>query len=167
MILPTINGISPSSQRLPPGHWATLLEFLTDRFPHIASTIWITRMSKGELVDETGLKLSPLSPFRAGACIYYYRELENEPAVPFEETILYRDKHILVADKPHFLPVTPAGRFLRETLLVRLKNKLELEHLVPLHRIDRETAGVVLFSLSPTTRGAYASLFQQRKIRKT
>jgi tRNA pseudouridine32 synthase/23S rRNA pseudouridine746 synthase len=71
-----------------------------------------------------------------------------------------------VADKPHFLPVVPAGRFLHETLLVRLKRKTGLERLVPVHRLDRETAGVVLFSLNPASRGAYVSLFRERKVRK-
>jgi tRNA pseudouridine32 synthase / 23S rRNA pseudouridine746 synthase len=123
-------------------------------------------MSKGEVVDEDGIPFSADSPCRRGRFIYYFRELERETPIPFEESILYRNAHILVVDKPHFLPVIPSGRFLRETLLVRLKKKLKLEHLVPLHRIDRETAGVVIFSHNPETRGDYASLFHKRQIRK-
>jgi tRNA pseudouridine32 synthase/23S rRNA pseudouridine746 synthase len=164
--LPTIEGLSPSSIWLPPGPWKTISDFLKDQFPGVELTTWHARMAKGEVIDETGLMLNPESPYRAGACIFYYRELENEPHIPFFESVLYRDEHILVADKPHFLPVTPAGRFLKETLLVRLKNKLHLEHLVPIHRIDRETAGIVIFSLNPATRGAYVSLFQKRKVHK-
>lgn len=124
-------------------------------------------MNKGEVVDENGTPLNAESPCRRGSYIFYYRELERETPIPFEESILYRDDHILVADKPHFLPVMPSGRFLRETLLVRLKKKLELEYLVPLHRIDRETAGMVIFSHNPGSRGDYASLFQKREISKT
>jgi tRNA pseudouridine32 synthase/23S rRNA pseudouridine746 synthase len=123
-------------------------------------------MSKGELVDETGLRLNPGSAYRMGACIFYYRELESEQSIPFDEHILYQDEHLLVVDKPHFLPVIPAGRFLHETLLVRLKKRLKLEQLVPIHRLDRETAGVVMFSVNKATRGDYASLFHDRKIRK-
>jgi len=123
-------------------------------------------MRKGQVVDETGLRLDGGSPYRVGACIFYYREVESETVVPFDEYVLYRDEHILVADKPHFLPVVPAGRFLHETLLVRLKRKGQLDWLVPVHRLDRETAGVVLFSLNPATRGAYVSLFRERKVRK-
>ncbi len=89
-------------------------------------------MEKGEVVDEHGVPLHPDSPCRKGALIFYYRELDHETRISFVEAILYQDDHILVADKPHFLPVIPSGRFLRETLLVRLKKKLKLDSLVPL-----------------------------------
>lgn len=123
-------------------------------------------MAKGEVVDAAGSRLSPTSSYRSGVRLYYYRELEAERNIPFEETVLHHDEHLLVADKPHFLPVAPAGRFLQETLLVRLKRKLGLDFLVPIHRIDRETAGIVLFSTEPATRGAYHSLFEKRQVRK-
>jgi tRNA pseudouridine32 synthase/23S rRNA pseudouridine746 synthase len=122
-------------------------------------------MAKGQVVDETGRRLDPATAYRVGACIFYYRELESEGAIPFVEHVLYQDEHILVADKPHFLPVIPSGRFLHETLLVRLR-KQRRENLVPVHRLDRETAGVVLFSVNPGTRGHYTSLFRNRKVRK-
>jgi tRNA pseudouridine32 synthase/23S rRNA pseudouridine746 synthase len=123
-------------------------------------------MAKGEVADETGLRLDAQSAYRAGACIFYYREPQAESLIPFAEKILFQDENLLVADKPHFLPVIPAGRFLRETLLVRLKKKQNLEHLVPLHRLDRETAGIVLFSVNPETRGFYSRLFNDRKVTK-
>jgi tRNA pseudouridine32 synthase/23S rRNA pseudouridine746 synthase len=123
-------------------------------------------MSKGQVVDETGRRLASGSPYRVGSCIFYYRELESEKTIPFVECVLYQDEHILVIDKPHFLPVVPAGRFLHETLLVRLRKKGKPAALVPVHRIDRETAGVVLFSINPTTRGQYVSLFRNRKVKK-
>jgi tRNA pseudouridine32 synthase/23S rRNA pseudouridine746 synthase len=124
-------------------------------------------MARGEVVDGTGLRLAPDSPYRRGTCIFYYRELPAETPIPFEETILYQDERILVADKPHFLPVIPTGRFLHETLLVRLKKKTGLAHLTPIHRLDRETAGVIIFSHDLASRGAYQSLFQQRLVDKT
>jgi tRNA pseudouridine32 synthase/23S rRNA pseudouridine746 synthase len=164
--LPIIDGVSPSSQWLPAGHWKTILDFLMERFPKVDSTTWLSRMAKGELVDETGRRLNSGSAYRAGACIFYYRELGPERRIPFDEHILYQDEHLLVVDKPHFLPVIPAGRFLHETLLVRLKKKWKLDQLVPVHRLDRETAGVVLFSVNPITRGDYTSLFRNRRVRK-
>lgn len=123
-------------------------------------------MAKGEVVDETGQQLHPESRYRAGACIFYYRELENETPIPFSESIVYQDEHLLVADKPHFLPVVPAGRFLRETLLVRLRSQGQPDSLAPIHRLDRETAGLVLFSRNPETRGDYTALFRERKVKK-
>jgi len=164
--LPTVDGIGPSRVRIPAGPWKNILEYLEERFPKVKSATWISRMEKGNVVDEHGAPLKANSPCRKGALIFYYRELEHETYIPFEESILYLDDHILVADKPHFLPVIPSGRFLRETLLVRLKKRLMLENLVPLHRIDRETTGVVMFSHNPKTRSDYASLFTKHAVRK-
>ena len=152
--LPEIKGVGASRQCLPPGDWPTVLDYLLFRHPKIGAAKWVSRMAKGEVVDDRGRKIDPRSAYRPGVCIFYYRELDAEEQIPFAEKILYRDEHLLVIDKPHFLPVIPAGRFLRETLLARLKRSENLEHLVPLHRIDRETAGVVLFSIEPATRGA-------------
>lgn len=164
--LPIVDGVSPSSQWLPRGHWQTLLHFLAEQFPEVATSTWISRMAKGELVDENGGRLTPASPYRVGACIFYYREVESEKHIPFDEHVLYLDEHLLVVDKPHFLPVIPAGRFLHETLLVRLKKKWRLDNLVPVHRLDRETAGVVLFSVNKATRHGYTALFRNRKVKK-
>jgi tRNA pseudouridine32 synthase / 23S rRNA pseudouridine746 synthase len=164
--LPIVEGIAPSCLWLPSGQWETILDFFKERYPYVKRATWLSRMAKGAVVDETGLRLHSGSPYRVGACIFYYREPEPEIGIPFVERVLYRDEHILVVDKPHFLPVVPSGRFLQETLLVRLKKKESLEQLVPIHRIDRETAGLVLFSHNPASRGDYASLFQQRKVTK-
>jgi tRNA pseudouridine32 synthase/23S rRNA pseudouridine746 synthase len=165
--LPIVDGVAPSYLWLPAGDWPNLLEFLAQRFPAVERADWVARMARGEVVDGTGLRLVPDSPYRRGTCIFYYRELPAETPIPFEETILYQDERILVADKPHFLPVIPTGRFLHETLLVRLKKKTGLAHLTPIHRLDRETAGVIIFSHDLASRGAYQSLFQQRLVDKT
>jgi tRNA pseudouridine32 synthase/23S rRNA pseudouridine746 synthase len=124
-------------------------------------------MNKGEVADEKGARLKADSHYHQGAFVYYYRELEQETPIPFEERIVYRDEHIVVADKPHYLPVIPSGRFLRETLLVRLKKRLNLEYLVPIHRIDSATAGLVVFSHNLKTRSVYASLFNEYQVKKT
>ena len=165
-LLPTVAGVGPSSRWLPAGQWKTVLDFLKEQYPQVAVETWTARMTRGEVVDENGLLLNPQSPYRVGACISYYRELDDEKIIPFVEQVLYRDEHILIADKPHFLPVIPSGRFLHQTLLVRLRKKYKLEGLAPIHRLDRETAGVVLFSVNPQTRGHYTSLFRSRKVRK-
>jgi tRNA pseudouridine32 synthase/23S rRNA pseudouridine746 synthase len=164
--LPVVEGVGPSRQWLPKGPWQTVLQFLCERFPHVETAVWLSRMEKGEVMNEKRATVDAETPYAAGSCIFYYRELESEIKIPFAHSILYRDEHLLVADKPHFLPVVPSGRFLHETLLVRLRKKENLKHLVPLHRIDRETAGVVLFSLNPETRSRYAELFNNRKVNK-
>jgi tRNA pseudouridine32 synthase/23S rRNA pseudouridine746 synthase len=164
--LPIVEGVGPSCQWLPAGPWKTVVDFFKEQYPHVDAETWTARMANGQVADETGRRVDPETAYRVGACIFYYRELENEKAIPFVEHVLYQDDHILVADKPHFLPVIPSGRFLQETLLVRLRKQGAPEALVPIHRLDRETAGVVLFSVNPKTRGHYTSLFRDRKVRK-
>jgi len=164
--LPMRDGVSPSRHQLPEGDWLTMLAFLLHHFPKVSKQIWLTRMEKGEVVDGDGVQIQPNHPYRARAMLYYYREVEDETPIPFDEVILYRDEHLLVVDKPHFLPVTPSGRYLHETLLVRLKRKYRLEHLTPIHRLDRETAGVIMFSTNPKSRGDYHALFNNCAITK-
>ena len=164
---PTVDGIGASSVRLPPGDWPLLLDFLCQRFAEVPRAIWAARMQDGRVHDADGQRLDPASPYRPGRLIHYYRDLSVEAPIPFEATILHRDAHLLVADKPHFLPTIPSGRFLRETLLVRLKQQTGLDDLIPLHRLDRATAGLVLFSVNAETRGAYSALFAGRRIDKT
>ncbi|MDQ3919992.1 MAG: pseudouridine synthase [Acidobacteriota bacterium] len=164
--MPTVDGVAPSRQTLPAGRWRTVLEFLSERHASVGAEVWAARMREGRVVDEAGRRVTPETPYREGARVYYYREPGAEARVPFGEEVVHLDEHILVADKPHFLAVAPAGRFLRETLLVRLKMRTKLDALVPVHRIDRETAGLVVFSVNPRTRGAYASLFERREVSK-
>lgn len=155
-----------STVHLPPGPWATVLEALCAHFPAIDRAQWLDRMARGRVLDEAGRPITSVSPYRVGLCIRYWREVADEEPIPFAETILHLDEHLLVADKPHFLPVTPAGRFVEETLLARLVKRTGNANLVPLHRIDRLTAGLVLFSTSPDSRTAYQALFRERAIEK-
>jgi tRNA pseudouridine32 synthase/23S rRNA pseudouridine746 synthase len=165
-LLPTVAGVGPSSRWLPAGPWKTVLDFLSEQYPQVDVETWAVRMARGQVIDENGRPIDLETAYRTGACISYYREVNDENVIPFVEQVLYQDEHILVADKPHFLPVIPSGKFLRQTLLVRLRQKYNLKNLVPIHRLDRETAGVVLFSVDPKTRGDYTSLFRNRKVRK-
>ncbi|RYD16842.1 MAG: pseudouridine synthase [Lysobacteraceae bacterium] len=158
--------IGASRLQVPPGAWSTLLDCLCERFPAISREAWRDRFARGRVMDASGAPIGVDAPHRAGSEIRYFREVEDEPAIPFEESVLHVDEHLVVADKPHFLPVTPAGRFVRETLLARLTWRLGNPDLVPLHRIDRDTAGLVLFSANRETRNAYQSLFRLRRVAK-
>ena len=156
----------PSRLQLPPGPWTTVLDGLCARFPAIPREVWVSRFARGRVQDEAGRPLSVDAAYRTGMEIRYFREVEDESAIPFVESILHADDHLLVVDKPHFLPVTPAGRHVRETLLARLIERRDAPHLVPLHRLDRDTAGLVMFSTCPATRDAYAALFRERRVAK-
>lgn len=164
--LPVRAGVSPSCLVLPTSGAGSMLDFLAQRLPVVDRRQWEQRMRAGEVVDERGRWVEPERPFEPGIRLYYYRSLAEEPLIPFAENVLYHDAHLLVADKPHFMPVTPSGRYLHHTLLVRLKHRLCLPELSPLHRIDRDTAGLVLFSVQRSTRGLYQGLFRDRAITK-
>lgn len=160
------NGVGRSCVALPAGPWATQLEFLLHRFPKIECGEWLARMQRGDVTDAQGSLVRPDARFTPHTKLFYYRSLPPEPRIPFDEVVLYQDDLIVVADKPHFLPVIPSGRYLQETLLVRLKRKLGIDTLAPVHRIDRETAGLVLFTVQPHTRGCYHALFRDRAVDK-
>jgi tRNA pseudouridine32 synthase/23S rRNA pseudouridine746 synthase len=143
-----------------------VLDCLCARFPAIDREVWLERMRRGRVLDEQGQALGPEHAYREGLRVHYFREVERETPIPFEEAVLHVDEHLVVADKPHFLPVVPSGPYVEETLLARLIRRLGNPHLVPIHRIDRLTAGLVLFSASPESRGAYQALFRERRIAK-
>ncbi|MCI3945143.1 pseudouridine synthase [Pseudomonas syringae] len=155
-----------STLYLPPGPWATVLDCLCAKFSAISREQWLDRIARGRVLDADGKTIAPDLAYREGLKIHYFREVPNETPIPVVETILYADEHLVVADKPHFLPVTPAGEYVEQTLLRRLIHRLDNPDLVPLHRIDRHTAGLVLFSASRQTRSAYQSLFPTRRIDK-
>ena len=155
-----------STLYLPPGRWPTVLECLCAHFPAISREQWLDRIARGRVLDSNGKPIDTQLPYREGLCIHYFREVPNEKVIPVQETILYADEHLVVADKPHFLPVTPAGEYVEQTLLRRLIHRLDNPSLVPLHRIDRHTAGLVLFSANPQSRSAYQQLFPTRRIDK-
>lgn len=163
---PLRNGLAASRLQLPAGPWRTLLDALSALFPRVPREDWQRRFERGLVLDAGGRTLPPDAPCREGALIQYYREVPAELPIPFTETVLHADAHLVVADKPHFLPVTPAGGFVEHTLLTRLIRTLGNADLVPLHRIDRGTAGLVLFSANPGSRAAYQALFRDRLIAK-
>ena len=136
---------------------------LTSRFgPEVAA-----KAVAGEVVDQQGAVLDPATVLPAGAIVYLYRELRDEVPVPFDIPVLYQDEDIVVADKPHFLATMPRGRHVAETALVRLRRQLGLDELSPAHRLDRLTAGVLLFTARREVRGAYQTLFARGAVHKT
>lgn len=164
---PPIDGLPASTLQLPPGTWPLVLDCLCERFPAVTRMQWLERMARGRVVDDDGQWLTPETPYRVGLEVHYYREVCDELPIPFHEVVLHGDADLLVADKPHFLPVTPGGAHVHETLLGRLIRRTGNDALVPLHRIDRDTAGLVLFSANPRSRARYQALFRERRIVKS
>ena len=159
----------PSKLSLPqinPGI-TTVLEYLVLRFPAITSDVWQQRMVDGKVHWHDGSLISASCAFSPQQRVYYYREVDREPVIPFSEKIIFQDELILVAYKPHFLPVTPGGGYVKECLQGRLRNRTGNQQLQAVHRIDKATAGLVLFSVKPDSRHQYHNLFEAHKVSKT
>lgn len=167
--LPVRDGVSASCLVLPSSRqplWPTLLEALAQRLPSVSRDEWAQRLARGDVVDAQGQPLRADSPCTSGQRVHYWRQVADEPALPFAHAVLHQDAHLVVADKPHFVPVTPSGPYVQGSLLVRLKRELGLPDLSPLHRIDRDTAGLVAFAVRPADRNAYQALFRDRRVHK-
>ncbi|WP_072687109.1 pseudouridine synthase [Rhodococcus marinonascens] len=164
--LPVRNGLNPTRLRMPDvGTWPTVLEYLVARFPHDEIRLR-EKVAKREVVDEHGLPITESTPFAHRRFVYLYRDPPVENRVPFEIEILHRDENLVIIDKPHFLASTPRGAYVAESALVRLRRDLDLPELTPAHRLDRLTAGVLIFTVRREVRRDYQSLFDQRRVTK-
>ena len=157
--------IGASHLHLPAGPWRSLLDGLCDVLPGVDRATWLARLQQGKVLFQ-GQPLAVDSPYREGMRVEYFREVANEREIPFAVEILHHDEHLLVVDKPHFLAVAPAGQWVEQTVLRRLQKQLQLPELLPLHRLDRLTAGVMLLSCQRSSRDAYLSLFRQQRMHK-
>ncbi len=165
--LKNLNGVGPSKVFLPEGPYLTVLDFLERRFPRGTRIGWEKRMQAGRVLNQDGLVLHPNTGYLPNSIVYYYREVVENFVIPFQENIIYEDEYLLVADKPHYLPVTPVGPYLQETLLVRLRQRTGIDELSAVHRLDLETAGLVMFTKQANMRNVYAGLFRNRLVDKT
>jgi tRNA pseudouridine32 synthase/23S rRNA pseudouridine746 synthase len=145
---------------------STILGYLAARFQHVSPEAWAARAERGLVKLEDGTTVQSDSAYRSGVTVLYRREVLSEPAPVQEPAIIYRDEHIVVADKPHGMVVTPAGNLVERSLLVWLRRTTGLFSLAPLHRLDRDTAGLVLLSIQPVSRGPYHRLFSQGAIER-
>lgn len=146
--------------------YPALLDFFAQRFPNIGREVWQERLESGKITTDAGEIVTLNTLYLPNARLRYYREVADEPAIPFEERILFRNEHLLVVCKPHFLPVTPAGKYVNQCLLYRLRRTTGLSDIAPLHRLDRETAGVVMFSVNASSCARYNALFHSGAVRK-
>ncbi|MGW5030311.1 RluA family pseudouridine synthase [Streptomyces nigra] len=164
--LPQLNGVDPVRVRLPAADgWATVRDHLVARLA-AGDGVIDGMLDAGRIVDATGRPVARDTAYAPGMYVWFHRELADEERVPFTIEVVHRDEHIVVADKPHFLATTPRGSHVAETALARLRRDLGLPALGAAHRLDRLTAGLVLFTVRPEERGAYQSLFRDRLVAK-
>ncbi|THA67614.1 pseudouridylate synthase [Streptomyces sp. A0958] len=167
--LPQRDGVDPVRVRLPEdpdGRWATVRGHLLARFAGAIGADRVEALLAGGRIVSTAGPVSGDEPYAAGRYLWFHRDFAPEEPVPFPVGVVYRDEHLVVADKPHFLATTPRGRHITETAVARLRRDLDLPLLQPAHRLDRLTAGLVLFVVRPRERGAYQTLFRDRLVRK-
>ncbi|MFF7332186.1 pseudouridine synthase [Streptomyces sp. NPDC090306] len=164
--LPQRDGVDAARVRLPAGGpGATVRDHLVARLAVPEETV-DAMFADGLFVGADGRPVDPETPYRAGLFVWFHRDVPAEVPVPFPVRVVYRDEHIVVADKPHFLATTPRGSHVTETALTRLRRELDIPSLGAAHRLDRLTAGLVLFTVRPDERGAYQGLFAERRVRK-
>lgn len=165
--LPPRHGLDAVRLRTPDdGPWPTMRDHLVARLPRVAPSRIDAMLAAGLIVGRDG-PVDPLAPYRPREFLWLHRDLPDEVPVPFSVDVLHRDEEIVVVDKPHFLATIPRGRHVVETALVRLRRELDLPELSPAHRLDRVTAGVLLFVVRRDRRGAYQTLFRDRRVHKT
>ncbi|CAH0184202.1 Ribosomal large subunit pseudouridine synthase A [Microbacterium oxydans] len=165
--LPVRDGVGATRLRVPmSGPWPTVAAYMTERFFHLDPDQLLQRFDRGEVVAHDGRPLAGDTPLGVEEFVWYYRDPPVDRHIPFEIEILHQDEHLLVVDKPHFLPTIPGGKFLQNSALIRLRRLLDNDELAPIHRLDRATAGLLMFSTRPATRGAYQLLFENRQVQK-
>ncbi len=140
-------------------------EHLVERLGPVGSTGIDAMLAERRIVTLDG-PIAPDAAYTPGTYLWFHRDLPAESRVPFEIGIVHRDEHLLVVDKPHFLATIPRGRHVVETALVRLRRDLDLPDLSPAHRLDRATAGLLMFVVRRADRGAYQTLFRDRGVAK-
>lgn len=164
--LPKRHGLDAARLKLPDeGPWATVRDHLVERLPRVPSSRIDAMFGEARFFDVGG-PLPADAPFVPGSFIWFHRDLPDEVRVPFDIDIVHRDEDLLVVHKPHFLSTIPRGKHVLETALVRLRNSLDLPELIPAHRLDRVTAGLILFVINPALRGAYQTMFRDRLVHK-
>lgn len=146
---------------------ATIADYLIARFYPNDPQIIHARFDTGEVRLDDGTVLTSDSPYIPGERIWYFRELADEPELPSDMPVLYEDDHVLAIDKPHFLPTTPRGSYIAQTALTKLRVREQNPLLIPIHRLDRPTAGVLLFAKTVEARRPFQMMFQHRQVSKT
>ena len=161
------NGTSTSSTATNNTAPATIADYLIARFYPNDPQIIHARFNTGEVRLDDGTVLTSDSPYMPGERIWYFRELADEPELPSDMPVLYEDEHVLAIDKPHFLPTTPRGSYIAQTALTKLRVREQNPLLIPIHRLDRPTAGVLLFAKTVEARRPFQMMFQHRRVSKT
>ncbi len=171
--LPARHGLAAAWLRTPdrqadgrtPGGVTTMGEWLRHRLPE---RVEVGAMLADErFVYDDARPVAEADPYRPHTFVWFHRDLREEPDVPGELVVVHRDERLVVVDKPAFLSSIPRGRHVRQSVVVRLRDELDLPELSPLHRLDRITSGLLMLATERRWRGPHQVLFEHGKVRKT
>jgi tRNA pseudouridine32 synthase/23S rRNA pseudouridine746 synthase len=161
------HGVDAQRIRMPQdGPWHTLRDHLVDRLTGLTAADVDRKLAAGEFVDAEGRPVPVDAPFVPRSVCWTHRDLPREVEVPFPIDVLHRDERLVVIDKPHFVSTLPRGRHVAQSALARTRVLTGLDRLTPAHRLDRPTAGVLMFTTEQRWRGAYQRVFAERRAHK-
>src|SRR5262249_18166818 len=115
--------------------------------------------------DPSGRRLKPNDRVREGDRVLLWREAFEEPGELPPLNVLYEDDHLLVIDKPPLVALHPTARYHHHTVTNRLRAERPDELVALVHRIDRETSGILLVARSPESERAFKRLLEDRTVR--
>jgi len=139
--------------------------FLVRRRPARSRTQWAALIRAGQ-VRVDGKLAKPRHLLKRGQRVMgeLFPEMLAAP-VTAKLPIIYEDKDLLVINKPAGLVMHPAGRHRSGTLLNILEATFPEVYLV--HRLDRDTSGVMVVACNLATKDYLADLFAKRLVHKT
>ncbi len=121
------------------------------------------RIVEQSAFDVRGNRLRPSSRVREGERVLLWREpFEDEDAELPDLPVVYEDEHLLVIDKPPLCAVHPTARYHKHTVIKRLKAERPGQFLALIHRLDRETSGVLMLAKNLEAERAFKRLLEQR-----
>lgn len=144
--------------------------FLKEKYRKL-SREYLQRAIKEGSVTLNRNQSKPNKVLRVKDVVHVLSTRGDEPPVDFAYKVLYEDADILVVDKPGNLPVHPTGRYFFHTLLMQLRvmNGNEVDQkkeFYLVHRIDRETSGVLVIGKTKEAAAGLVNQFENRKTEK-
>lgn len=143
----------------------TLLDMLSARFAYHSKEAWKERISGGFVTLNGTLATSDqtLSPKDR---VTYRVENYSEPDVPTDFETLYADDEFLVLSKPAGIPVHHTGRIFYNTFTGVVRRAFENEEISPMHRLDRDTGGIMLLARDRDTARRFEKSLEHILLRK-
>lgn len=144
---------------------ARLDVYLTERFEKFSRSEWQKRIDEGA-IRLNGLIARPARRIRTGDALEFSYTMRDEPEVDTRITVLYEDEDFLIVNKPPGLPVHPSGIYKTRTVTTVLAETGVLAEPYLLHRLDRETSGVLALAKNRNAAARFQKILRSGKTEK-